>query len=76
MVNMETYKEITKVLSKLNREKLVQVQYDNILKYLHYHFSVMAAFFLGFNLKNRKMVARLAYVAKTHYRKKTSMIRY
>lgn len=35
--------------------------------YLHY-FSVTAACFLGFNLKKRPIAARLAYVAKTHYK--------
>lgn len=36
------------------------------LLHLHDHFSVTAACFLGFNLKNSTMAATPAYVAKTH----------
>lgn len=37
------------------------------VKWKHNHFSVIAGFFLGFNLKKRAMAARLAYVAKTQF---------
>lgn len=39
----------------------------------HDHFSVMAVFFLGFNLKNRTTPSMLAYVAKTHWGEKHNL---
>lgn len=49
---------------------ILEVQYRHISEYLRYHFSVTAGCFLGFNLKKRAMAVMVAYVAKTHYRKK------
>lgn len=56
------------ILAKLYADLKTSVM-ENLI-HLHDHFSVIAACFLGFNLKKRTMPSMLAYVAKTHLRKK------